>query len=101
MRRFHDGASNSDRFLTGCLVLFLLAVGSISAPAQEKGKQQTFDATAMGTSTTMGKVFNVKIIIYEYSTEEDRQILIEAFTKGKNQGLVNALEKMKAVAYFV
>jgi hypothetical protein len=33
----------------------------------------------------------------EYSTEEDRQILVEAFKKGQNQGLVNALTKMKAV----
>jgi len=40
---------------------------------------------------------NVKVTIYEYSTEEDRQILIEAFKKGQNQGLVNALTKMKSV----
>jgi hypothetical protein len=39
----------------------------------------------------------VKLIISDYSTEEDRQILIEAFQKGKNQGLVNALEKMNSV----
>ena len=39
----------------------------------------------------------VTIIIYEFSTPEDRQILVDAFQKGQNQGLVNALEKMKAV----
>ena len=30
-------------------------------------------------------------------TPEDRQILVDAFQKGQNQGLVNALQKMKAV----
>jgi len=30
---------------------------------------------------------------------EDREILIEAFTQGQNQGLVNALTKMKAVGH--
>ena len=39
----------------------------------------------------------VTIIIYEFSTPEDRQILVDAFQKGQNQGLVNALQKMKAV----
>ncbi len=58
---------------------------------------ETIDATAMGTSTQLGKMVNVKVTIYEYSTEEDRQILIEAFKKGQNQGLVNALTKMKSV----
>ena len=39
----------------------------------------------------------VTLIIYDFSTAEDRQILVEAFQKGQNQGLVNALQKMKAV----
>ncbi len=51
----------------------------------------------MGTSTQLGRMVNVKVTIYEYSTEEDRQILIEAFKQGQNQGLVNALTKMKSV----
>jgi hypothetical protein len=45
----------------------------------------------------LGKIVNVKVPIYEFSTEEDRQILIEAFKKGQNQGLVNALTKMRSV----
>ena len=51
----------------------------------------------MGTSTQLGKNVSVKVTIYEYSTDEDRQILIDAFKKGQNQGLVNALTKMKSV----
>ena len=45
----------------------------------------------------MGSNLPIKIIIYEYSDPEDRQILVEAFQKGQNNGLVNALTKMKAV----
>jgi hypothetical protein len=51
----------------------------------------------MGTSTQLGKTVNVKVTIYEFSTPEDRQILLDAYKKGQNQGLVNALTKMKAV----
>src|SRR5271169_7220797 len=62
-------------------------------------KAETIEATAMGTGTQMGQVIGVSLEIYEFSTPEDRQILIDAFTKGQNQGLVNALSKMKAVGH--
>ena len=39
----------------------------------------------------------MKIIIYEFSSPEDRDILVQAFQQGQNEGLVNALEKMKSV----
>jgi hypothetical protein len=87
----------SDFFLCSLLVLGLLTAGSIPGLSQDKPKPEIIQAAAMGTSTQLGKVTQVKLIINEYSTEEDRQILIEAFEKGKNQGLVNALEKMRAV----
>ena len=60
-------------------------------------KNETIDAQAYGTSTQLGKTVTVRLIIYEYSTPEDRQILIESFKKGQNNGLANALERMKAV----
>jgi hypothetical protein len=59
--------------------------------------QETIDATAMGTSTQLGKNVDVKIIITSWSTKEDRKTLDDAFKQGQNQGLVNALEKMKPV----
>jgi hypothetical protein len=62
-----------------------------------KVKVGTIDATAMGTSTQMGKVINVKVIVYQFSTDEDRAILVEAYKKGQNEGLVNALTRMKSV----
>jgi len=58
---------------------------------------ETIQATAMGTSTQLGKTVGITVHIYEYSTMDDRDILIEAFTQGQNQGLVNALTKMRAV----
>jgi hypothetical protein len=62
-------------------------------------KPETVEATAMGTGTQLGQVIGVSLEIYDFSTPEDRQTLIEAFTKGQNQGLVNALSKMKAVGH--
>src|SRR5580765_3910236 len=75
---------------------FLLTAATL-APSADDRKVETIDATAMGTSTQLGKQVSVKVTIYDFSTEEDRQILIEAYKKGQNQGLVNALTKMKSV----
>jgi hypothetical protein len=63
----------------------------------QRGSNETIDATAFGTSTQLGRNFGVKIIIYEFSSPEDRDILVQAFQKGQNDGLMNALEKMKSV----
>jgi hypothetical protein len=73
----------------------ILAMSAVSGLARQNHEQ--IDAQAYGTSTQMGKNFTVRLIIYEYSTPEDRKILIESFQKGQNDGLANALEKMKAV----
>ncbi len=81
--------------VSAVLVGTLAAMGmALSADQREV---ETIDATAMGTSTQLGKNVNVKVQIYEYSTPEDRQVLVDAFKKGQNKGLVNALTKMKAV----
>ena len=77
-------------------VLLLTAVSLALSADDGKVKVGTLDATAMGTSTQLGQTVNVKVNIYQFSTEEDRAILVEAYKKGQNQGLVNALTKMKA-----
>jgi len=66
-------------------------------PAYAADAVETIDATARGTSTQLGKVINIKVLVYQYSTAEDREALKSAFLKGQNQGLVNALSKMKSV----
>jgi uncharacterized protein (DUF433 family) len=81
--------------LSGLFVL--LAAANIPGMSQDKPKPEIIHATARGTSTQSGQRIPVRMIINEYSTDEDRQILVEAFDQGKNEGLVNALEKMRAV----
>ena len=78
------------------LLIGLLAIASVPSFGQRKSSE-TIDATAFGTSTQLGRTFGVKLIIYEFSGPEDRDILVQAFQKGQNDGLVNALEKMKSV----
>ena len=93
-----DATPKIHRFvLSGLLLFCLLIAASMPGLTQERPKSQKIDATAMGTSTQLGQNVQVSLYIYDYSTEDDRQILIEAFEKEKNQGLVNALERMKAV----
>jgi len=81
--------------ITFLFAVALVMLGIIPGTAREK--YETIDATAYGTSTQMGQNIGISIIIYDFSTPDDRQILVEAFQKGQNQGLVNALSKMKAV----
>jgi hypothetical protein len=78
------------------LLVALLMIACVPGFGQ-RGSTETIDATAFGTSTQMGRNFGVKILIYEFSSPEDRDILVQAFQKGQNDGLVNALEKMKSL----
>jgi len=63
-------------------------------PPKKKGKAETIQCTAMGTLTQTGRSVAVTIMIEEYSTPEDKQILVEAFQKDGNRGLCNAVSKM-------
>ena len=75
--------------------LLLAAVPLVNS--QDDRKIETIDSTATGTSTQLGTMVNVKVTIYQYSTDEDRAVLVAAFKQGQNQGLVDALGKMKPV----
>jgi hypothetical protein len=79
----------------GVLVVVLLSIAASSGFARDK--YETIQAQAYGTSTQLGQNIGITVTIYEFSTPENRQALVEAFTKGQNQGLVNALSKMPAV----
>jgi hypothetical protein len=79
------------------LLLGLLVIGSV--PGFARDKNETIDATAFGTGTQMGQNIGITVIIYDFSTPEDRALLVSAYQKGQNQGLVNALSKMKAVGH--
>jgi hypothetical protein len=80
---------------TAMLCLILAAGGTVSA----RDKYETIDAQAFGTGTQLGQNIGVTLNIYEFSTPADRTTLVEAYNKGQNQGLVTALQKMKAVGH--
>jgi hypothetical protein len=81
------------------VVVGLLTIGSLPFFSRDRVKNETIEASAMGTSTQLGEVVGVSVEIYDFSTPEDRQVLVQAFEKGQNNGLVNALSKMKAVGH--
>jgi hypothetical protein len=83
--------------LSVLLLVSMLAFGCVLVFSRDK--DETIDATAFGTGTQMGQNIGVTLIIYEYSTPADKQVLVQAFQKGSNKGLVNALQKMKAVGH--
>ncbi len=86
------------KFVCGSLLLATLLLTAVTGlNSQEDRKIETIDSTATGTSTQLGTMVNVKVTIFQYSTDDDRAVLVDAFKKGQNQGLVDALGKMKAV----
>jgi hypothetical protein len=98
MSQIKNSAPRSHQLALGSLLITgVVIVGSTLALAANK--PETIEATAMGTSTQMGSEFGVTLDIYDYSTRADRQMLVQAFQKGKNEGLVNALGKMKAAGH--
>jgi hypothetical protein len=98
MKRNNSDKCKIHKFSGGALLLTTLLLTAVTlALSADERKVETIDATATGTSTQLGQIVNVKVTIYEYSSDEDRQIFIDAFKKGQNQGLVNALTKMKSV----
>src|SRR5713101_3124175 len=98
MLRNKNAALRTLKLTLGSLLITGLLIAG-STPGFSANKTETIDATAMGTSTQMGSQFSVTLNIDDYSTQADKQILIEAFQKGKDQGLVNALSKMKAAGH--
>lgn len=99
MSKFKNSVLKTKVLAGGLVLAGLLSVGSVSAWSKDRDKPETITATARGTETQLGKSFSVTLTIYEYSTAEDKQILADAFKNGKNEGLYNALSKMKSVGH--
>ena len=72
----------------------LLLFADMNASAQENQKREHIQATAEGTSTQLGRIVNIDIIINEHSTADDQKALIEAFQLKGSEGIANALDKM-------
>jgi hypothetical protein len=100
MPQIKNSILGNEKLAIGCLLLLgLFSLISALAFSQDKSKPETIEATARGTETQMGKEFPVTLIIYDYSSPADKQILTQAFQNGKDQGLFNALSKMRAVGH--
>jgi hypothetical protein len=85
-----------------CIVLLtagVLLLTGVQGWSSDRVKSETIEASAMGTGSQMGQVIGITLNIYEYSTPAEKQMLFQAFDKGKNHGLVTALNKMKAVGH--
>ena len=93
-----------NRFFRNALVvsLFLLlaGIGTIVQAQDQDQEPMIIQANAMGTSTQMGKMVSVNIHIDQFSTQEDRKALIDAFERSGQDGLVDALEHMKGKGRF-
>ena len=91
-----------NRFFRNVLVVsvfpLLACIGTI-AQAQDQ-EPMMIQATARGTSTQMGKMVNVNIHIDQFSTQDDRKALIDAFKRSGQDGLVDVLEHMKGKGRF-
>ncbi|WP_035352053.1 hypothetical protein [Edaphobacter aggregans] len=88
--------------LSKTVTISLMVAGLLTivvAPVSARDKYETIDAQAFGTGTQMGQNIGITLNIYEFSTPADRTVLVQAFEKGQNQGLVTALSKMKAVGH--
>ena len=83
--------------LGAAAIVWVLLLSGIHGVAQdEQALHEVYQAQAMGQNTQVGQTFNVTVHIDEYSTPEERQILIDAFNTGGSKGLYNALDKMSA-----
>jgi hypothetical protein len=87
-KKFNLGAA-----AIGCV---LLLSGIHGVAQDEHALHEIYQAQAMGENTQVGQTFNVTVHIDEYSTPEERQILVDAFNTGGSKGLYNALDKMSA-----
>jgi hypothetical protein len=79
-------------------VLFFIVGSSAQGPGTTatRNKPIHIQAQAFGQAQQLGRSFGVDIIIQEYSTAADQKALLEAFSAKQNEGLVNALSKMKS-----
>jgi hypothetical protein len=89
---------NIKKFILGVatIVCSLLLLGVHGVAQDEQALHEVYQAQAMGQNTQVGQTFSVTVHIDEYSTPEERQILVDAFNTGGSKGLYNALDKMSA-----
>ena len=79
------------------LSFLLLLPGGMRAQDGSKLPKAIFiQGMAMGQSQQLGRMYSFNLHIEELSTAADQKALLEAFHAKGNEGLVNALSKMKS-----
>ena len=86
MRRYTKSLST----LLALCVFMVAAFGALEAQ-----QRITIQANAKGTSTQLGQMVAIKIIIDGVSPPEDRDAIIAGFQKDGTDGMRSALEKLK------
>jgi hypothetical protein len=64
--------------------------------AQSQPEPEEYQAVAMGQGNFMGQMYNVTIHISAYSTDAERQALLDIFDKGGSAALATALTKQQS-----
>ena len=80
-------------------IVTLAALVLLGLSAFAQNQRETYQATARGTGTQMGRLFSVNIIIEKYSGDEERQVLLQAFSNEGSRGLSDALSDMPSVGH--
>ncbi|MGD0095729.1 MAG: hypothetical protein ABSB60_04500 [Terracidiphilus sp.] len=75
-------------------VSILLLVGTLALAASTPNPE-----TIQATSTQAGNTATLTLVVYNYSTATDLQLLSQAFQEGQDRGLATALSKTKAVGH--
>ncbi|HEU5415083.1 MAG TPA: hypothetical protein VFW31_15055 [Candidatus Angelobacter sp.] len=78
------------------MIGLVVAACATTAISDSEPKPETIQAQVFGTTTMAGRNFGITIIIEGYSTPAEQKTLIDAFTKGGNEKLVDALSHMKS-----
>jgi hypothetical protein len=77
----------------------LLLVGSFMLGTTLGFSASPNSETIQATYAQAGKTIGITLIIYNYSTSSDLQVLSRAFEEGQDRGLATALFKTKAVGH--
>jgi hypothetical protein len=80
---------------SGILLVGLLTLGTTPGFSSSPNPE-----TIQATSVQDGNVVRVTLIIHDYTTPSEKQILSQAFDAGHDQGLAAALSKTKAAGLF-
>ena len=78
------------------LCMEALALVLLMGTCFAQDKSEAIQAIAWGQGAQAGRSYKVTVSIDSFSTPDDNKVLLEAFNKSGNQGLVEALKKMPA-----